>query len=107
MQTSLRIPDWVQAFDATRVAVISHAVEHRQSVTQAVMRHRLATFEPRIAKAVPKMRGLYGAELSASEQSVLLRLLDTRRARLALSFEREYGRAKMRSERPKDFSCLA
>jgi len=103
----MRIHDWTQAFDATRVAVISRAVEKRQSVTQAVMRHRLATFEPRIAKRTVRMRGRYGAELSASEQTVLLRLLDTRRPKLVLSFEREYGRGRMRSERPKDFACLA
>lgn len=97
--------DWTHAVDASRTAAISRAVEQRQSVTQAVMRHRVTTFEPRVARPAPKMRGRYGAELSHDEQTILLRLLDTRRPKLALSFEREYGRAKMRSEMPKDLSC--
>lgn len=103
----MNIPDWAQTFDASRTAAISEAVEQRQSITQAVMRHRLATFEPRVAKRTVRMRGLYGAELSASEQTVLLRLLDTRRPKLVLSFERDYGRAKMRSEKPVSWGAMS
>ena len=97
--------DWTQAFDASRTAAISKAVEQRQSVTQAVMRHRFATFEPRVARPSPKMRGRYGAELSAAEQSVLLRMLDTRRPKLVMSFERGYGRSKTMSEIPKSWGA--
>ena len=99
--------DWTQAFDATSTAAISRAVEQRQSITQAVMRHRFATFERRVARPSAKMRGRYGAELSAAEQSILLRLLDTRRPNLVMSFERGYRRAKMLSETPKEFTCQA
>ena len=101
----MRIPDWVSAFDASRTAAIAKAVEQHQSITQAVMRHRFATFEPRVARPAAKMRGRYGAELSADEQSILLRLLDTRRPNLVMSFERGYRRSKLMSETPKSWGA--
>jgi len=43
MQARIMIADLFLGLDRDHAAVISEAVEKRQSVTQAVMRHRLAT----------------------------------------------------------------